>query len=89
LQQGVEGAPWINTECQCFDAFWLGHPARNAEPSMLELDFDILSTIESMQPKDLQFLLIQGVERIENRNSTRIAGIIPAGWEARRTKPRV
>jgi hypothetical protein len=85
LQHCLARAQRIDTESQCFDEFLLGHPAWNAKPSLSELDFDILSTIESMESKDLKFLLMQGVKRIENRNFSRIAGIIAAGLSARLT----
>lgn len=52
---------------------------------MLELDFEMLPAIEPMRAEDIQFLLVERMERVEHRNFTRIAGIIAAGLSARPT----
>jgi len=69
----------IEAESQALDSFPLGHPEWNGKSSLLELDFDMMPTIESMRAKDMHLLQKQGMKGIIHRNATRIAGIIPAG----------
>jgi len=85
LQQCLWRASRIETEGQTLDSFLLGHPEWNGKSSLLELDFDMMPAIESMRAKDIQLLETQRMKRVIHRNSTRIAGIIPAGWSARPT----
>jgi hypothetical protein len=85
LQQSLWRAPRIDTEGQALDLFLSGHPEWNREPSLLELDFDMLPAVESMRAKDRQLLEMQRMKRVKHRNFTRIAGIIAAGWSARPT----
>ena len=82
LQQSLWRASRIDTEGQALDLFLSGHPEWNREPSLLELDFDMLPAVESMRAKDLQFLEMERMKRVRHRNSARIAGIIAAGLKA-------
>ena len=86
LQQGLARTAWIDAEGQARDAFLVDHPEWNGESPQGELDFDMLTAVEVMRPKNLQFLPILRVEWIVHRNSARIASIIPAGLETRPTR---
>ena len=82
LQQCLWRASRIEAEAQALDLFLSRHPEWNRESSLSELDFDMLPAIESMRAENLQFLEMQRMKRVKHRNSTRIAGIITAGWSA-------
>ena len=82
--QRRQRADWIDAASQRRTLLAAGHPFGNQSPPLIQQNFEKQHSTPTKPSADIELTPEKWVERILNRDNTRIAGIIV--WTTRRTK---